>query len=376
MNRYATMTAVALLIVLALAVGTASAQDGGRRDRRPRRTPTPVPAATNTPIAQPTNTPVPAPATVTPIVPTPPTGVLVPVDNPSMLGTCTAAAHDRFFVIGPDGQPYRTWHPQEVQQADGQMCRFAHEHGDNPAMSLADSSMPAFGYIGALAGMAEPHEGFKSFVVNVGDRNDEGGTALVSSRIIAHMGTARPGRVAQSMHSVEYDMVGTDGHYVHVAGMANTFRSGDICDRQAASQNNPVGRTLYAVPSTTNCNQQSVYEIWGFTLNLQEPQNYTGVTINIATAAFDPSTYLDRSTGAVVPSGSVGCDREAYHGPIYFYGGPAEFRTNVMGQRDQNGPLVQQVAGSQAIGIPFSSSGQTQFKLHRPTCAAGLGPLN
>jgi hypothetical protein len=62
------------------------------------------------------------------------------------LGTCTEAVHDRYVLMGPDGRMYRTWHAQVVPidaaNPSGPTCRFGHEHGDQPATSLADPTHP------------------------------------------------------------------------------------------------------------------------------------------------------------------------------------------------------------------------------------------
>lgn len=67
--------------------------------------------------------------------------------NPAILGTCTAALHDRYAVPAPDGNRYRAWHPPQVYvdpaNPSAGACRFAHEHGDNPKSSAANAVMPA-----------------------------------------------------------------------------------------------------------------------------------------------------------------------------------------------------------------------------------------
>lgn len=45
---------------------------------------------------------------------------------------CSQAIHDSFYVVGPDGRRYPTWHPPR-DPATG--CWFGHEHGENPANS-------------------------------------------------------------------------------------------------------------------------------------------------------------------------------------------------------------------------------------------------
>ena len=91
--------------------------------------------------------------------------------------------HDQYAADGGDGYWYRTWHPQ----VDPSGCVFAHEHGDNPNSTESDEIRASlaerpirFAYIahrmpmpGEPNGHEEPHEGFKVFVANRGDVNDE-----------------------------------------------------------------------------------------------------------------------------------------------------------------------------------------------------------
>ncbi len=47
--------------------------------------------------------------------------------------TCTQAFHDTYYVIGPDGKKYPTWHPPTASDpATTQTCTFGHEHGRDP----------------------------------------------------------------------------------------------------------------------------------------------------------------------------------------------------------------------------------------------------
>lgn len=56
-------------------------------------------------------------------------------DNKRFPGECTQAVHDSYYVIGPDGRKYPTWHGPMHVDADGRVCYFGHEHGDNPRNS-------------------------------------------------------------------------------------------------------------------------------------------------------------------------------------------------------------------------------------------------
>ena len=308
--------------------------------------------------------------------------------DPLILGTCPAAVHDRYVVTGPDGNVYRTWHPQQVPldaaSAHGETCRFAHEHGDDPRKSRADRALPAFGYINAVAGTPhdEAHEGFKVFVANRGTVNDEGRRMKGHSRVVAHTGTGGVARFVRPHHSLEMTL--RKGAYrVHVQGMADTGLAGSICERDAGGG---IGRTVVTVPGT-GCDVGSLYEIWQFVLPIRLPDGTEIVRAHASTAVFDPITVMnpvDRAqlvrTSDVLPQWGEqhGCDREAYHGPVYWYnrlGSTTTYRTDAFGVIRPDGALEQTVSRHDAIGIPLTAD-QTQFKLHRSACAPGLGVKN
>jgi parallel beta-helix repeat protein len=50
---------------------------------------------------------------------------------PTSRDTCTQAQHDAYFVVGPDGKNYPTWHPPTGPGG----CTFGHEHGRDPRQS-------------------------------------------------------------------------------------------------------------------------------------------------------------------------------------------------------------------------------------------------
>ena len=62
--------------------------------------------------------------------------------------TCTQAFHDSYFVIGPDGKKYPTWHPPTATDpATSKTCSFGHEHGRDPRGSaLWDSLRNHYAY--------------------------------------------------------------------------------------------------------------------------------------------------------------------------------------------------------------------------------------
>lgn len=120
---------------------------------------TPVPTATILPTATPpppTPTPIPVIYTDT-----------FPAVDPLILGDCPDWVHDRYTVVGPDGNTYRTWHPVTVPLEPSNpvspTCSFAHEHGDPPH---PQGPHPYFGYVAYHAGKPElikEHEAYKVF---------------------------------------------------------------------------------------------------------------------------------------------------------------------------------------------------------------------
>ncbi|RDI95072.1 hypothetical protein DV704_08340 [Meiothermus sp. QL-1] len=300
---------------------------------------------------------------------------------------CPDWVHNRYVVKGPDGDFYSTWHPQVDPEY---RCYFDHEHGDDPRTSLANPELPPFGYVGKLAGMPEAHEGFKVFVSNRGTRNDEDRIALTSTRIVAHMGTGGVRRYSVRNHSLIFDLVAPSGHRVSVQGMADTGRVGSICERDPTlndnDPSNDIGRTVMTIPGS-GCHDKrpgSLYEIWTFRLRLADK-----VEVIVATAAFDPITTMNPAKPSeLIYTEQVfegfqdlrGCDREAYHGPVYWYnkGGPEVFYTDAFGR--PGGPIRQMASRHDDVGIWMAyrpSDGYLNtFKLRKGHCAPGLGLRN
>jgi hypothetical protein len=301
-----------------------------------------------------------------------PTGQAQPVRGQ----LCPQWYHDAITTTGPDGRQYPTWHPA-VDPATG--CYFGHEHGDDPRTSLANNAMPAFGYVGQLAGDDEPHAGFKVFVQNHGQVNDDQRTLAQDARMVFHQGTGGVKRFDTRLHSLEYDFkeVGGAGHELHVKGMADTGAVGSICSRSASDN-----RTVVTLPGT-GCPVTSLYEIWGVTLNVGGKAQ-----VNASFAAFDPITVMDPAdhtrllyTTTYFPQfgPANGCDREAYSGPDYFYNphGPTTFTTDAFG--NPGGPIAQYVSQHNDLGVGTrmtTDNTQSQAKLGSNACAPGLSLAN
>ena len=326
------------------------------------------------------------------------------VVDPVVLGTCDATLHDQYVVDGGDGFAYRTWHPL----ADPSGCAFAHEHGDNPEAQV-DSvirAMPVrFGYAARRMpspqepdGHVEAHEGYKVFVVNRGDVNDEGRSSLIDSRIVAHMGTSAPKRFVLQHHSLDVDVNDGLGKFVSLRVMADTGQPVTLSNGSdlTGCDPRPDGVGSRSVMTLHPTCKQRPYEFWLFHANV-------GVAfVAVATAVFDPITARDpadplRTLYVWDPQldGSLdfpydsranfrGCDREHYAGPVYWYNadGQTVLTTDAMGQPvpfTHPHAIVQQVSAHYTIHFDASSRDgerQSQFKQRRGFCGPSLGLKN
>jgi hypothetical protein len=85
--------------------------------------------------------------------------------TPTAADTCTAEDHDKWWVQGPDGNYYPTWHPviDPVKK-----CTYGHDHGDDPKKSpiYRFSGGVPFGYANVTSGRRpeEDHVGHKVIV--------------------------------------------------------------------------------------------------------------------------------------------------------------------------------------------------------------------
>jgi hypothetical protein len=323
--------------------------------------------------------------------PTPGTGGIFGIVDPTILGTCSAATHDRWVVDGGDGWRYRTWHPQ----TDPTGCIYAHEHGDNPASTQEPTiaaSAVRFGYIGRRHpmpgepnGHEEPHEGFKVFIANRGDVNDEGRVNRVFSRSVFHMGTGGPKRFNMPHHSAEIRLVHPEfGLKAFTQLMMNTGGVGAVCDPRVQA---PVKDVMQL---NSPCKLNSGYEIWSTEASVRA--NGREVYRAFATpAVFDPISLFnpanptelvyawDARVAAIKNfpsdnwSGNRGCDRESYAQPGYWYNanGPTVYYTDAMGQPlAASDPLAlrQEISASHSVGAPATTDGLHQFKMRKGFC--------
>lgn len=328
----------------------------------------------------------------------PPTPIWGSVDA-DVLGACTAATHDAWTIAAADGFRYRTWHPQ----VDPTGCVYAHEHGMDPKGQqdawVRDRLDLRFGYAARRHpmpdepdGHVEAHEGYKVFVANIGEMNDEGRTNRTASSSVVHMGTARPRRFATTHHSnaIAYrHMSGTAYAATHL--LLDTGGVSSVCDPRTPSP------TKDGLVLGQPCRVGSAYEIWSMEQSIVDGAGreiYRGFA---TPAVFDPITVFNRANpldvvyawDARVASIRAfsdgwrhhrGCDRESYAQVGYFYnaGGPTEVWTTPMGQQvapTAQNAIRQVLAAIDVVGLP-STEDNGAFKRRVSTCAPGLGLKN
>ena len=340
-----------------------------------------VPPPTQT--AMPTHTVQPPTSTPPPTQPGPtatpaPGGDTFPAVNALILGTCSAAVHDRYATTGPDGKKYRTWHPVTVpvdpNDASKGTCTFAHEHGDQPHTG---GPLPAFGYAAAVHGMFNEiaaHAGFKVFSHYANGSSGMGGPEsdyrglAIDFTVVIHQGSAGRGRLTESMHSLEF-WSRYQNRETHIYSMANTGTlSGKGCDS---------GQDIMSRIVVDSCAPQ--YETWGFSTNIggawsvgmiaavTNPMNHMSGSTPCADATCSNITLLSTSEN-VCGNQIVACDnrlpfgkhdhglenfwlgnQRTIHEPDWVWsnnGGAEFFCTDAMGMRTECGPntIRQQVA--------------------------------
>jgi len=345
------------------------------------------------PSPAPSPTPSPAPS------PSPAPGSIWGTVDPVILGTCSAEVHDRYVADGGDGFFYRTWHPQ----GDPSGCRFAHEHGDNPLSvnnSEIASSPVLFGYAAKRHiistepnGHMEAHEGYKVFVANPGDVNDEGRVNRVYSRSVFHMGTGGPKRFANRFHSADIKLIHPEfGLKAFTNLMMDTGGVGAVCDPRVSAPVKDV------VNLQSPCMLGSFYEIWS-TIGIVRFQGREIYRAFATPAVFDPITVFNPANPTELvyawdprvesimqfPNNSRdrfrGCDRESYAQPGYWYNntGRTEFYTDAMGNEvlpTDSMAIKQVISLSQSVGSPATNDGLAAFKMRKNYCGTGLGWKN
>jgi hypothetical protein len=232
-------------------------------------------------------------------------------------------------------------------------------------------------------GHEEAHEGFKVFVANRGDVNDEGRVNRAYSRSVFHMGTGGPKRFGMRMHSAEIRVIHPEfGLKAFTQLMMDTGGTGRVCDPRVSG----AVKDVIALDFVQVCGTKlgSGYEIWSTEGIVRAPDGREVYRAFATPAVFDPITVLnpanptelvyiwDPRVAAIREfnddwTGNRGCDRESYAQPGYWYnaGGPTTYYTDPMGQpvaASHAYALAQVISASNSIGAPTTTDGLSTFK--------------
>ncbi len=253
-------------------------------------------------------------------------GVAFGIWAPSGSDTCSAAVHDQYFVVGPDGYRYPTWHPA-VDPATG--CTFGHEHGRDPSGSdlFFEVGPIPFGYAnqhlqagGFGAPRHEDHVGHKIEWENGVQMRGNGGANVISIQcdvlVKMHQGTHSPDAFTNNLHEVAYHIRCTDGTGFSATLLTPIGKAGELveeCDRDvrfvAGVANPPIspdGGGKRALP-TSSCVDESVlnpssgrprfdgalHESWEVSASLRAAGGHTLVSFDPYFQVLDPSRYFD-----------------------------------------------------------------------------------
>jgi hypothetical protein len=304
--------------------------------------PTPVPSSSPRPTPQPSRAPDPTP-------------------SPVRGQQCPAWVHARYTTAGPDGQQYPTWHPPTDPQYG---CWFGHEHGSDPRgfPALAAVGMPAFGYVGKVAGHAEPHPGFKVFVV---DDRDRGYWYLLTF----HMGSGSPNRAFVQHHELDLVVARQSDRAIvaNVRLLANTGGAKPKCFMTVRVHISGPVEPFKAI-ATDDC-RNDFYESWPTQLDIPGLFRYRGavdIDNSITAVHKNPDGSFSRTEMVYVASlMSPQCDPLAPNsdcnrlgdkrqliGPqitLRSHSGSGTIRTDPMGRIVSSGGIVQFLAPNVAI---------------------------
>jgi len=190
--------------------------------------------------------------------------------TPGPRDDCTAAIHNAYSVVGPDGKLYPTWHPP-VDPATG--CSFGHDHGRDPrgsALYAMVGSIP-FGYANEQLDVYDPanprhedHFGHKVEWEN-GVRLHFGSAAADAMFDIRcdvlvklHQGTHSKDAFTNNLHELAYHVRCSDGAELHITILAAIGDPGQFtrsCDGAtevvvgpATPANSPAGGGRRLIP--------------------------------------------------------------------------------------------------------------------------------
>jgi hypothetical protein len=268
---------------------------------------------------------------------------------------CTKEQHDSYFVIGPDGKKYPTWHPPVLTDAAGNLiCAFGHEHGADPSQAgagyrgwdavrrhfaydangngaiddseLANKTGIPFGYAneyatGSGAPLVEPHESYKILFANRRNRqrtfSNQTYNDVVCDQLVAfNQDTASSASFTNNLYSVivAADCEAAAGAVVP-AYRANVILSGLVSYGVAnaiadvTATNATIGRQIPTQQRVFNnilvaSGQTSDYvtglrERWNGALTLTRSDSTALAAINIAVGTTDPARFASAATAGV-----------------------------------------------------------------------------
>ncbi len=145
--------------------------------------------------------------------------------SPALEGECPKSLHDQYWVYGPDGKVYPTWHPPtDTDPATGKTCTYGHEHGDDPRGSKLETTVSVpFGYVNELLSPNDPnwqrnedHVGHKIFVGNDLPMTKDNKVAAHCNTVVKlHQGTHSHDAFTNNLHEMFFDTKCDDGTELH-----------------------------------------------------------------------------------------------------------------------------------------------------------------
>lgn len=244
--------------------------------------------------------------------------------SPGPQDSCTAAEHDEYSVVGPDGLLYPTWHPP-VDPVSG--CTFGHEHGRDPSGSdlFDEVGRIPFGYAsqrldeaGLPAHRHEDHVGHKMEWENdVPMRVGDGGSAVLEVTcdvlVKMHQGTHSPDAFGNNAHEISYHIRCTDGTGFSATLLSPIGDAGSFvasCDRErvhvvGSDEGTPDGGGRRAIPDA-DCVREHILtadgerssfgalrESWELSARLRTADGHTLASFNPYVQVLNPSRYFD-----------------------------------------------------------------------------------
>ncbi|HEU5262911.1 MAG TPA: hypothetical protein VFU41_15935 [Gemmatimonadales bacterium] len=246
---------------------------------------------------------------------------------------CSAAVHDGYSVVGPDGKLYPTWHPP-VDVATG--CSFGHDHGRDPRGSAlyAQVGPIPFGYANEQLDIYDPanprHEDHVGHKVEWEDgvRLHFGSAAAdelfeIRCDVLTklHQGTHSKDAFTNNLHELVYHIRCTDRTELHVtilAAIGDPGRFTRSCDGaevfvgQAVPASSPAGgghRRIadrfcvdqdILVPLGQRSNFGTLHESWETSNTIRREDGHGLAHFNPYFQVSRPSRFYDPASATLV----------------------------------------------------------------------------